>query len=90
MSFQLSHSEGPVGEEARRPHLRGGHFEARLLVSSTTEIVKETFINVTHICASLHFRYLEQSQVKLTNINVVPFGVWQNVRHQNVAPMATV
>uniref|UniRef100_A0A668ABY4 Cytidine monophosphate-N-acetylneuraminic acid hydroxylase n=1 Tax=Myripristis murdjan TaxID=586833 RepID=A0A668ABY4_9TELE len=25
------------------------------------------------------FWYLEQSQVKLTNINVVPFGVWQNV-----------
>ncbi|KAK1906258.1 Cytidine monophosphate-N-acetylneuraminic acid hydroxylase [Dissostichus eleginoides] len=25
------------------------------------------------------FWYLEQSQVPLTNINVVPFGVWQNV-----------
>uniref|UniRef100_H3BXM5 Cytidine monophosphate-N-acetylneuraminic acid hydroxylase n=1 Tax=Tetraodon nigroviridis TaxID=99883 RepID=H3BXM5_TETNG len=25
------------------------------------------------------FWYLEQSQVKLTNINVVPFGVWKNV-----------
>ncbi|KAJ0037057.1 hypothetical protein NL108_018121, partial [Boleophthalmus pectinirostris] len=25
------------------------------------------------------FWYLEQSQVKLININVVPFGVWQNV-----------
>lgn len=25
------------------------------------------------------FWYLEQSEVKLTNINVVPFGVWQNV-----------
>ncbi|XP_049423384.1 cytidine monophosphate-N-acetylneuraminic acid hydroxylase [Epinephelus fuscoguttatus] len=25
------------------------------------------------------FWYLEQSQVKLTNINVVPFGVWQNI-----------
>ncbi|XP_072310322.1 cytidine monophosphate-N-acetylneuraminic acid hydroxylase [Eucyclogobius newberryi] len=25
------------------------------------------------------FWYLEQSRVKLTNINVVPFGIWQNV-----------
>lgn len=25
------------------------------------------------------FWYLEQSQVKLTNINVIPFGIWQNV-----------
>ncbi|KAM3859260.1 cytidine monophosphate-N-acetylneuraminic acid hydroxylase [Diretmus argenteus] len=25
------------------------------------------------------FWYLQQSQVKLTNINVVPFGVWQNI-----------
>ncbi|KAK2883298.1 cytidine monophosphate-N-acetylneuraminic acid hydroxylase isoform X1 [Channa argus] len=25
------------------------------------------------------FWYLDQSQVKLTNINVVPFGVWQNI-----------
>lgn len=25
------------------------------------------------------FWYLEQSKVKLTNINVVPFGVWQNI-----------
>ncbi|XP_029969792.1 cytidine monophosphate-N-acetylneuraminic acid hydroxylase [Salarias fasciatus] len=25
------------------------------------------------------FWYLEQSQVKLTNINVTPFGVWQNI-----------
>uniref|UniRef100_A0A8C3B098 Cytidine monophospho-N-acetylneuraminic acid hydroxylase n=1 Tax=Cyclopterus lumpus TaxID=8103 RepID=A0A8C3B098_CYCLU len=25
------------------------------------------------------FWYLEQSQVKLTNINVVPFGVWKNI-----------
>ncbi|XP_034528985.1 cytidine monophosphate-N-acetylneuraminic acid hydroxylase isoform X1 [Notolabrus celidotus] len=25
------------------------------------------------------FWYLEQSQVKLTNINVVPFGIWQNI-----------
>uniref|UniRef100_UPI003AAC7266 cytidine monophosphate-N-acetylneuraminic acid hydroxylase n=1 Tax=Centroberyx gerrardi TaxID=166262 RepID=UPI003AAC7266 len=28
------------------------------------------------------FWYLEQSQVKLTNINVVPFGVWQNIDEQ--------
>ncbi|KAM9704898.1 cytidine monophosphate-N-acetylneuraminic acid hydroxylase isoform 1-T2 [Menidia menidia] len=25
------------------------------------------------------FWYLEQSQIKLTNINVTPFGVWQNI-----------
>ncbi|CAK6959972.1 cytidine monophosphate-N-acetylneuraminic acid hydroxylase [Scomber scombrus] len=25
------------------------------------------------------FWYLEQSQVKLSNINVIPFGVWQNI-----------
>ncbi|XP_069012568.1 cytidine monophosphate-N-acetylneuraminic acid hydroxylase isoform X1 [Embiotoca jacksoni] len=25
------------------------------------------------------FWYLQQSQVKLTNINVIPFGVWQNI-----------
>ncbi|XP_071396679.1 cytidine monophosphate-N-acetylneuraminic acid hydroxylase [Centroberyx affinis] len=28
------------------------------------------------------FWYLEQSQVKLTNIKVVPFGVWQNIDEQ--------
>ncbi|KAM7366861.1 hypothetical protein PAMP_014802 [Pampus punctatissimus] len=35
-------------------------------------------IYISHMHSD-HLRYLEQSQVKLTNINVVSFGVWQNI-----------
>ncbi|XP_015253597.1 PREDICTED: cytidine monophosphate-N-acetylneuraminic acid hydroxylase-like [Cyprinodon variegatus] len=35
-------------------------------------------IYISHLHSD-HLRYLEQSKVKLTNIKVTPFGIWQNV-----------
>lgn len=58
------------------------HMHADHLSYPTLKVLSETRPNMPIYVGNTSrpvFWYLDQSGVKLTNINVVPFGVWQNV-----------
>ncbi|KAL7883017.1 hypothetical protein SRHO_G00006750 [Serrasalmus rhombeus] len=46
--------------------------------SAMEQLCQADLIYISHMHSD-HLRYLNRSGVNLTNINVVPFGIWQNV-----------